>query len=129
MMRRRTVLDAMTAAAVIPMADSIPAAAADLYASNSDLYRNRVEGVDFGRSARHHEAGSIDLRMLNDTEGYSGRVVADVTGGGSEAGLFYCSWFEPDGTEVSLRSSATRRWSHPILDAVFMVNRPRSARN
>jgi hypothetical protein len=30
---------------------------------------------------------------------------------------------------TSLRSSATRRWSHPILGAVSMVNRLRPARN
>lgn len=61
MLRRRTVLGAITAAAAIPTVSAIPAAAAeDIYASNSDLYRNRVEGVDFGRRARRHEVLDSD---------------------------------------------------------------------
>src|SRR6266545_4578232 len=59
-LRRRTVLGAMTAAAALPMVNP-STAAADVYASNSDLYRHRVEGVDFGRRARRHETVDNDL--------------------------------------------------------------------
>lgn len=54
-------LGAMTAAVAIPMVDSTPAVAADTYATNSDLYRDRVEGVEFGRRARRHEVFDDDL--------------------------------------------------------------------
>lgn len=54
-------LGAMTAAVAMPLVNSTPAMAEDLYASNSDLYRNRVEGVDFGRRARRHEVFDDDL--------------------------------------------------------------------
>jgi phage replication-related protein YjqB (UPF0714/DUF867 family) len=55
LLRRRTVLGGMAAATALPVV--IPTVAvADVYASNSDLYRNRAEGTDFGRRSRRHEA-------------------------------------------------------------------------
>ena len=53
-------LGAITAAAAMPVVNAMPAAA-DVYGSNSDLYRARVEGVDFGRRARRHEVFDNDL--------------------------------------------------------------------
>lgn len=52
---RRTVLGAMAAAVAFPVVGPAAVAAAEVYASNSDLYRNRVEGTDFGRRSRRHE--------------------------------------------------------------------------
>lgn len=50
---RRTVLGAMAAAMTLPVV-SPTVAVADVYATNSDLYRNRTEGTDFGRRSRRH---------------------------------------------------------------------------
>jgi phage replication-related protein YjqB (UPF0714/DUF867 family) len=79
---RRTVLGAITAGIVLPVVNP-PAAAADVYASNSDLYRNRVEGSDFGRRSRRHEAVDDDL-----TARYPVRLSTVVAphGGGIEPG-------------------------------------------
>jgi phage replication-related protein YjqB (UPF0714/DUF867 family) len=61
MPNRRTVLGAMAAAVVLPVGSpAVAAAAADVYASNSDLYRNRTEGADFGRRSRRHQAFDND---------------------------------------------------------------------
>jgi phage replication-related protein YjqB (UPF0714/DUF867 family) len=59
---RRTVLGAVTAGAVLPSVNP-STAAADVYASNSDLYRDRVEGSDFGRRSRRHETVDDDLTV------------------------------------------------------------------
>jgi phage replication-related protein YjqB (UPF0714/DUF867 family) len=61
MLRRRTLLGAMTAVAAVPVVNPAPAVAADLYASNSDLYRDRVEGADFSRRARRRDVFDDDL--------------------------------------------------------------------
>lgn len=73
----------MTATAVIPMTSPATAAAEDLYTSNSDLYRNRTEGVDFGRRARRHEVLDSDLAQRSQVP--LATVVAPH-GGGIEPG-------------------------------------------
>lgn len=58
---RRTVLGAMAAAMALPVVRPAAAVAVtDIYASNSDLYRNRAEGTDFGRRSRRHGAFDND---------------------------------------------------------------------
>lgn len=57
---RRAVLGAVAAAVAFPVVSPAAVAVADVYGSNSDLYRNRTEGVDFGRRSRRHGASDDD---------------------------------------------------------------------
>jgi phage replication-related protein YjqB (UPF0714/DUF867 family) len=79
---RRTVLGAMAAAIALPVV-SPTVAVADVFAANSDLYRNRTEGTDFGRRSRRN--GVLD----NDPTARGSVALSTVVaphGGGIEPG-------------------------------------------
>lgn len=82
---RRTVLGAMAAAMTLSAVSPASAAAADadVYASNSDLYRNRVEGVEFGRRSRRHEAFDNDSTVRSPV---ALSTIVAPHGGGIERG-------------------------------------------
>jgi phage replication-related protein YjqB (UPF0714/DUF867 family) len=82
MLGRRTVLGAITAGVMFPAVDP-QAAVADDYMSNSDLYRNLVEGRDFGRRSRRHGVVDDDLTARSPVR--LSTVVAPH-GGGIEPG-------------------------------------------
>ncbi|WP_369382533.1 poly-gamma-glutamate hydrolase family protein [Streptomyces sp. cg36] len=84
---RRTVLAGLVAAAAgAPLLDTLtaaPAHAADLYASNTALYANAVEGVDFGRRFKRHEL--LDSSMTTNARPRLSSILA-IHGGNIERG-------------------------------------------
>jgi phage replication-related protein YjqB (UPF0714/DUF867 family) len=80
---RRAFLGAITTVAGVPLTGVPASSADDLYSSNSDLYRMRMEGVDFARRSRRH--GVVDHRLTRRYRVGLSTVVA-MHGGGIEPG-------------------------------------------
>ncbi|MGK5682697.1 poly-gamma-glutamate hydrolase family protein [Actinoplanes sp. URMC 104] len=79
MLKRRTVLTALGAAAVSPVAAGArPALAADDYESNTDLYSRTTEGVDYVRRFRRHAA--------DESSPYPDTAILALHGGAIEGG-------------------------------------------